>query len=423
MNSEIEKLIELALVDGEVSEKERAIILRKAETLGFNHEEIELMLDAKLHQIKKKANEFKKDNINKCPACGERINGLTKTCICGYVFNTGNLNDTKSLEESIEILENLIVEVRGLSSSRSKEGIEFLIARVEKEIRFIKTRYSENIEVKKLISELEQISKKYIDLSINRLKRRKILISCITLLFLALVGYVVYKNISYKTKSEMFIEFVNSNYLDSYLSYKKSDQYKKDSSEFSNWFYESRFSTEYTNEIKKDSLYNQRQIWSDANNKSEFFFYVKAAEYFLKNDNINTRLCIDTGLVINPDFSPFYFRMSEISNSIDSTIILLSKAISLDSKNGYIYLPYRSKAYYKKGDLTNALSDINTYLKEYPKDRPIDIERILWKIAVLIDSGLEEEGCFEFNKFNLSQKNEIKTKSIDAFTSIINKCK
>ena len=71
MHPEIENLINMALADGEVTEKERAVILRKAESLGIDKDEVEMILDAKLHQLKTKANESKKENVNKCPSCGD----------------------------------------------------------------------------------------------------------------------------------------------------------------------------------------------------------------------------------------------------------------------------------------------------------------------------------------------------------------
>ena len=110
MNKEIENLINMALADGEVTEKERAIILRKAESLGIDKDEVEMILDAKLHQLKTKTNEPKKENVNKCPSCGEIIHGLSQVCSsCGYVLNKSTIvgENSKSLNDSIHQLENL----------------------------------------------------------------------------------------------------------------------------------------------------------------------------------------------------------------------------------------------------------------------------------------------------------------------------
>ena len=48
MNPEIEKLIDFALADGVITDKEREIIRKKAEKLGEDPDEAEMILDAKL---------------------------------------------------------------------------------------------------------------------------------------------------------------------------------------------------------------------------------------------------------------------------------------------------------------------------------------------------------------------------------------
>ena len=48
MNPELEKLIDFALADGVVTDKEREIVRKKAEKLGEDPDEAEMILDAKL---------------------------------------------------------------------------------------------------------------------------------------------------------------------------------------------------------------------------------------------------------------------------------------------------------------------------------------------------------------------------------------
>ena len=48
MHPELDKLIEMALADGQVTEKEREIILRKAEKLGLDVDELEMYLEGKI---------------------------------------------------------------------------------------------------------------------------------------------------------------------------------------------------------------------------------------------------------------------------------------------------------------------------------------------------------------------------------------
>ena len=72
MNAEIEKLIDLALADGQITEKERNVILKKAAELGVDADEVEMTLDGKLHQLEasKPKDKEKVGSINTCPACG-----------------------------------------------------------------------------------------------------------------------------------------------------------------------------------------------------------------------------------------------------------------------------------------------------------------------------------------------------------------
>ena len=107
MNIELENLIEMALADGIVTEKERAIILRKAEALGEDIDEVEMVLDAKLHLTKKAATpppltvkpEKPKSNkhggIKKCTSCGETIIAMATNCLlCGHEFFETQANST-----------------------------------------------------------------------------------------------------------------------------------------------------------------------------------------------------------------------------------------------------------------------------------------------------------------------------------------
>jgi hypothetical protein len=60
MNPEIEKLIEFALADGVITDKEREVIRKKAEKLGEDPDEAEMILDAKLVM---KDNNISDDNL------------------------------------------------------------------------------------------------------------------------------------------------------------------------------------------------------------------------------------------------------------------------------------------------------------------------------------------------------------------------
>ncbi len=113
MNKEIENLIEMAIADGEVTEKERAIILRKAEALGEYKDEVEMILDGKValmmkeqnasqQQSKPKSN--KEGDIKKCPSCGAPTSSFATKCPdCGHEFrNIDSSNSVKNLASKLE---------------------------------------------------------------------------------------------------------------------------------------------------------------------------------------------------------------------------------------------------------------------------------------------------------------------------------
>jgi len=116
-NEELEKLIEMALMDGELTEKEKQILFKKAESFGVDLDEFEMVLDAKLfekQQSMKPAKEVstaaapksdKFGDVKKCPACGAIIQSFTGKCSdCGYEFRDiqSDVTITKLFEALME---------------------------------------------------------------------------------------------------------------------------------------------------------------------------------------------------------------------------------------------------------------------------------------------------------------------------------
>lgn len=119
MNPEIENLINMALADGEVTEKEKAIILRKAEALGYDQDEIEMILDGKIalmnkELVKSQPKELKSNKegeLRKCPSCGAPVESFKTKCTeCDHEFrNTAVAN---ALMDFFQKYNNIEIEER-----------------------------------------------------------------------------------------------------------------------------------------------------------------------------------------------------------------------------------------------------------------------------------------------------------------------
>lgn len=131
-NPQLEKLIDLALADGELTEKEKQVLFKKAETMGVDLDEFEMVLDARLYQHNKASNSqptsasgsiaapnsSKFGDVKKCPACGAMIQSFTTKCTeCGYEFRNIGVN------QGIERLFEMLNEVE----AQSKEDATSLI--------------------------------------------------------------------------------------------------------------------------------------------------------------------------------------------------------------------------------------------------------------------------------------------------------
>lgn len=112
-NEQIENLINLALADGELTEKEKQILFKKAEIEGIDLDEFEMVLDAKLFEKQQtikaaapsvaapKSDKF--GDVKKCPACGAIAQSFqTKCSDCGHEFS--NIGANVSIGKLFEML-------------------------------------------------------------------------------------------------------------------------------------------------------------------------------------------------------------------------------------------------------------------------------------------------------------------------------
>lgn len=117
-NEELDRLIEFALADGVLTEKEKAILVKKARTLGIDEEELEMVLDAKLHKLK--SSQVKSTNL-RCSYCNEILSSFNNICpSCKRVNEqVAQQNDKSELAREIKEVEYLILDLKTLPSRKS----------------------------------------------------------------------------------------------------------------------------------------------------------------------------------------------------------------------------------------------------------------------------------------------------------------
>lgn len=109
-NEQLEKLIEMALMDGELTDKEKQILFKKAESLSVDLDEFEMVLDARLYEKQKtqkpqasviEPNNTKHGDYTKCPSCNAPIESFNTKCLdCGHEFR--NIKSSSSIRELFE---------------------------------------------------------------------------------------------------------------------------------------------------------------------------------------------------------------------------------------------------------------------------------------------------------------------------------
>lgn len=111
-NEKLEALIEAALTDGVLTAKEKQVLYKKAQTLGVDVDEFEMVLNSRLAKIEKeeqKQAEAKapkkgyRGKLRKCPNCEANIGALETKCpYCGHEFVKVEANSlTKELADKL----------------------------------------------------------------------------------------------------------------------------------------------------------------------------------------------------------------------------------------------------------------------------------------------------------------------------------
>lgn len=148
-------MIQEYLTDGIISAKERQVLLRKAERLGLDVDEIDLYIDAQQQKADQAIDSaVRKQRGQACPYCGASIPQLADKCPhCGQMIT---VQASEELTEIIDNLEEAIVDLK------SGEDIERSKATAERYARKAKLYYSNNPKIKILLEEVDdEIKKSY----------------------------------------------------------------------------------------------------------------------------------------------------------------------------------------------------------------------------------------------------------------------
>lgn len=120
-DAKLEQLIDMALADGELTEKEKQVLFKRAEAMGIDLDEFEMVLDARLYKqgqqqqppAQQPATSAPKSDkygdVKKCPACGAMIESFTARCPeCGHEFT--NIAANSSIQKLFEMLNQVEAE-------------------------------------------------------------------------------------------------------------------------------------------------------------------------------------------------------------------------------------------------------------------------------------------------------------------------
>lgn len=114
MDEKIKEMIRMAAEDGVITEKEKALIIKKAKDLGEDLDMVELAIEGELGQLKKDADK-KVSKGEKCPNCGSVILPGSAVCLsCGFALVSKKTNDTAL------VLQKDLLEIGKGKRSRNK---------------------------------------------------------------------------------------------------------------------------------------------------------------------------------------------------------------------------------------------------------------------------------------------------------------
>ena len=137
-SKELEEVIDAAIADGVLTDKERAVLHKRAQAEGVDPDELDVVIDGRLAKKKKeedwlrpappKAVESTKvGNVMKCPNCGAPYQPGTGKCPeCGHYFqNVAAVSSAKNFADGLQEIMNKwtpIIEQASKEEEYNREG-------------------------------------------------------------------------------------------------------------------------------------------------------------------------------------------------------------------------------------------------------------------------------------------------------------
>ena len=115
---QMESLISAALADGVLTEKERQVLMNKAQSLGIPLDEFEIVLNARVLERNKTLKSDKYGYVRKCPMCGAVVDAYQMICPeCGLIFSgVGPNKFVEKFSTELQKIKNSQLDQRGKSS-------------------------------------------------------------------------------------------------------------------------------------------------------------------------------------------------------------------------------------------------------------------------------------------------------------------
>lgn len=149
---ELDDLIKEYLTDGIITSKERQVLLKKAQNLGLDVDEVDLYIDAQQQKVDQAADAaMRKAKGKTCPFCGASVAQLAEKCPeCGKAITA---EASKELKELLDEIEESLISYKKQQSPDNRAAVEKYIGRA-------KLYYGNNPKIQSLIenvhSELSQ---------------------------------------------------------------------------------------------------------------------------------------------------------------------------------------------------------------------------------------------------------------------------